>query len=106
MVKYCLILSRLINLSDKSSRENQNTYFILSNFSCRLWDRVENEGRATQATDNNIVGLIRFACWITKVTDTHSEYVMFIAFPREKWLHLSALILHVHLRSPSCFEYK
>jgi hypothetical protein len=27
------------------------------------------------------IRLIRFACWIPKATDTHSEYVIFIAFP-------------------------
>ena len=26
------------------------------------------------------------AVWITKATDTHSEYVILIAFPRQKWL--------------------
>ena len=26
-------------------------------------------------------------CWITKATDTHSEYVTFIAFPPQQWLH-------------------
>ena len=24
---------------------------------------------------------MRFACWVTKTTDTHSEYVILIAFP-------------------------
>jgi hypothetical protein len=28
---------------------------------------------------------MRFACWITKASDTHSEYVIFIAFPRQQW---------------------
>jgi hypothetical protein len=27
----------------------------------------------------------RFACWITKATDTHSEYVILVAFPRQQW---------------------
>jgi len=26
---------------------------------------------------------MRFACWIPKATDTHSEYVIFIVFPRQ-----------------------
>jgi len=30
---------------------------------------------------------MRIACWIFKVTDTHSEYVTLIAFPRQQWLH-------------------
>ena len=31
------------------------------------------------------------ACWIPKATDT--EYVLLIAFPRQKWLHERALAL-------------
>ena len=33
------------------------------------------------------------ACWITKATDTHSKYVIHIAFPRPKWLHKRASML-------------
>jgi len=29
---------------------------------------------------------MRFACWITKAADTHSEYVMFFACVRQQWL--------------------
>jgi len=29
---------------------------------------------------------MRFAFWITKATDTHSEYVTLIAVPLEQWL--------------------
>jgi hypothetical protein len=47
---------------------------------------VEKYDRARQATDDNIVRRMRFACWITKATDTHSEYVISIAFPRQQWL--------------------
>jgi len=28
---------------------------------------------------------MRFAFWITKATDTHSEYVIIIAFPLQPW---------------------
>ena len=35
----------------------------------------------------------RIACWITKATDTLSEYVIFIAFPQQPYLHESASIL-------------
>jgi hypothetical protein len=41
---------------------------------------VENCGTARQATDN-IIQRMRFACWITKATDSHTEYVILIAFP-------------------------
>ena len=29
---------------------------------------------------------MRFACWITKATDAHSEYELLIAFPQQQWL--------------------
>jgi len=33
------------------------------------------------------------ACWITKATNTHSEYVILIAFPRQQWLSERASML-------------
>jgi len=30
---------------------------------------------------------MRIACWIPKATNTHTEYVIVIAFPLQKWLH-------------------
>ena len=46
---------------------------------------MEKCGRAGQATDDDILRHMYIACWITKVTDTHSEYVIIIAFPRQQW---------------------
>ena len=43
----------------------------------------KKHGTARQATYNNVVRRMRIACWITKATDTHSEYVTRIALP---WL--------------------
>jgi hypothetical protein len=47
-----------------------------------MWEKY---GRARQAKDDNILLRMRFACWIIKATDTHSEYVILIAFPQQKW---------------------
>jgi hypothetical protein len=77
MTIYRWILLRMRNVSDKSCRENQNTHFMFNNVFPKilpLWDNVEKYGTARQATDDNIIGRMRFACWITKATDTHSEY--------------------------------
>jgi len=30
---------------------------------------------------------MRIACWITKATNTHSQYVIIITFPLQQWLH-------------------
>jgi hypothetical protein len=36
---------------------------------------------------------MRIACWIPKVTNTHSGCVIFIAFPLQQWLHERASML-------------
>jgi hypothetical protein len=36
---------------------------------------------------------MRIACRITKGTDTHSEYVMLIAFPRQQWIRERVSVL-------------
>jgi len=71
--------------SDKSCRENQNTHFVFNNFFFFFENRAVYE-----IMWKNIVELdrpqmtiwrIRIACWITKATNTHPEYVIPIAFP-------------------------
>jgi hypothetical protein len=48
---------------------------------------------AGQATDDNIIRRVLVVCWITKATDTNSEYVVIIAFPWQQWLRERASIL-------------
>ena len=52
------ILLRMINVSNNSRRENQNTHFVFSNFffrkSCRLWGNVEKCGGAREAADDSM----------------------------------------------------
>jgi len=43
-------------------------------------------GTARQATDDNKIQRMRFACWIPKATDTHSGYIILIAFPLQNCL--------------------
>jgi len=38
---------------------------------------------------------IRLVCWITKAADTHSEYVILIAFPLQQWLRQRTSMLHL-----------
>jgi hypothetical protein len=37
---------------------------------------VGKYGRARKATIDNVIWRMRIACWISKATDTHSEYVI------------------------------
>jgi len=65
--------------------EEIKTHLIFSNFffrvSRRLRDIVEKYCTAGQATDGHIIRRIRMACWVNKALNSHSEYVIFIAFP-------------------------
>ena len=70
---------------------------------CLLWDNVEKYGKERRATDDNTIRCMRFTSWITKAIDTHSEYVILIAFPLQRWFHEGASIsrLYVHYLDPS-----
>jgi hypothetical protein len=88
---YILIISRWIllrirNVSNVVQRIKKSFMF---NFPfprklCCLWDNVEKCGTASVATDDKITRPMRFAFWITKATDTHSEYVILLASCTEK----------------------
>ena len=48
-----------------------------------FFDNVEKYSRARQATDGDIIRLMRLACWVTKSTNKHSECLILTAFPRQ-----------------------
>jgi len=54
--------------------------------SCRLCDNVEKYGITRQATDDNMIRHMPFTGRLIKATDTHSEYVILIGFPRQQCL--------------------
>ena len=61
---------------------------------------MEKCAKAGQTTDDNTTRSIRFACWMTKATETHSEYDMLIAFILQQWLHERASMLrYTHITS-------
>ena len=76
-----------MKFAEKTKKKN---YFSFSNSSQNhslyeiMWGKY---GRDGQATDNNIIGRMPFACYIPKATNTRSEYVMLIAFTLQQWLH-------------------
>jgi hypothetical protein len=77
------------NFSDKSCRENQNTYFVFNNPPPPenravyeiMWENIVEPGRPQMT-----IWRMRIARWIPKATNTHSEYVIIIAFPLQQWL--------------------
>jgi len=47
---------------------------------------------------------MRIAGWITKATDTHSEYVILIAFSQQQWLGERALMLPLYVLCVYCIH--
>ena len=93
-----MIISRQIipgirNISEGA--EKSKTRFAFSNVffqkSSRFWDNVEKYGtHRPQMT----IWRTRNARWVTTATNTQSEYVIFIASPRQQWLRECAAMSH------------
>jgi hypothetical protein len=84
----CLLRKR--NISDNGCRAKQNTHFTLKTIfkkSCGLWDNEE------KILYSRTIRRMRIVCRIPKATDTHSKYVMLIAFPLQQWLYERASVL-------------
>jgi len=86
------VLLIMRNISDKSCRKKNNLCSVTFFFRkpCRLWDIVEKWCRVGRPQVT--IWRLRVACWITKAADTHSEYVILIAFPLQQ-LYEWALML-------------
>jgi hypothetical protein len=50
-----------------------------------MWNNINEQGRLQMK-----IRRLRFACWIIKTANTHSEYVIVITFPLQQWLQESA----------------
>jgi hypothetical protein len=77
------------NFSDKICGGNQNTHFRFNNYtsfflpkSYRVGDNVKNNVQPDRP--QMTIGRMRIAYWIPKATNTHSEYVILIAFPLQQ----------------------
>ena len=95
---YIFIISRSIllvmrNVSNKFV-EKIKTHFIFNNFFPNvavyeiMWKNIVEPGRLQMTKWR-----MRIVCWIPKATNTHSKYVILIAFPLQLWLHECALML-------------
>jgi hypothetical protein len=91
------VLLRMINIADKSCRENQNAHCTFNDFFFFfenravyeiMWRNIVDLGRPQMT-----IWRMRIACWIPKATNTHSQYVILIAFPLQQWLRERASLL-------------
>jgi hypothetical protein len=99
---------RIKNVSDKSCRGNQNTHFVFSNFSFENLTFYEIMWKYFPELDKPPMTIwrMRIACWIPKATNTHSGYVILIAYPLQQWLEERSSIFTLYVQCPSCCELK
>jgi hypothetical protein len=83
--------------------------------SCLFCVKLGKYGTTRQATDDNILWRMRFACRINKATDTRSEYVILVAFQHQQWLrerpsvlrytYIACALFVGHSVRADCIEY-
>ena len=88
---------RTRNVSDKSCVENQNTHFVVNSlfFENRAIYEIMWKNIVESDWPEMTVWRKRIACWMTKATNTHPEYVILIAFPLQQWLRERASLLRL-----------
>jgi hypothetical protein len=80
--------------------EEIKTHFLSSKFfgkSYRLYDNEVKLCRAGQATDDNTMRRMRFACWIVKTTYPQAEHTIIISFPLHSSGYKNASQCYVHM---------
>jgi hypothetical protein len=79
------------NVTVKSCRENQNTHFMF--FKNRAVWNIMRENITELRIPQTTIRRMRIACWMTKATDTRSEYLTLTAFPRQQRLRERTSVL-------------
>jgi hypothetical protein len=70
------------NVSDKSCRENQNTVLCsITFFEYCAVNEIMCKNRAELDRPQMKIWRIRIAGWIGRATNTHSGYIIYVAFP-------------------------
>jgi hypothetical protein len=76
--------------------KSKHTFSVQLHFfprkSCLVWDNVE-KNIVQRGKSQMTIRRMRTECCIPKATSTHSEYVIFIAFPLQQWLYERASML-------------
>jgi hypothetical protein len=65
-------------------RKSKHIFYVQYFFNRKWWrlgDNMERYGRAGQVTDDNIIRRMHVAFWISKATNTHSEFEILFAVP-------------------------
>ena len=67
-----------------------------------MWKKYVRDG---QATGDNIIRRMRFACWVPKATNKHSEYVILNDFSTATMVAQTRLNVTLYVHYLYCFKY-
>jgi len=107
MIKSRLIIIKMKNVSERICRKIKTHILHSITFfrkSFRLWDNEKNILQRYRA--QMAIRRMRFACWISKATDSYSEYVIILSFPQLHWLHKRSSMLRLQVYFDSSFFRK
>jgi hypothetical protein len=88
------VLPRIRSVSGKGCRENHNTHLMFNNYFLNLifyeimWKNIVASDRPQMT-----IWRMRIAYCVPKATNTHSQFVIFIACPLQQWLEERASML-------------
>jgi hypothetical protein len=74
-------------------------HFVFSNFffeNCVVY-QIMKKYIAQTTRPHTTIYFMRLVCWIPNVTNTHSEYTIFTAFPLQQRLHERASVLRLYV---------
>jgi hypothetical protein len=94
LVRY---VAGLLLLLEMFQTENRNTHFMFNNIRRTAvpitFIKCKRHGGIRQANDENVILLMPFVYWVTKTTNTYTEYVFPFCFSTKTWLHQSTSLL-------------
>jgi hypothetical protein len=95
---YTIMISRSFllktrDVSEKSVDKVKHTFYVQRLFSKIVSFASKGRKILKSGAGHMTIWRMCIACWITKATDTHSNYVIFIGFTRQKWLRERASML-------------
>jgi hypothetical protein len=86
------VLLRMRNISDKICREEPNTQFVFSNIFPNILPFKRQRGKIwkNQRVTHDIICSFPLACWMTKIKNTHSEFLT-------HWFSTATMVRRNHL---------
>jgi len=94
LIKSLSVLRRKKTFRINAVEKIKKTHFMFNKFffNCAL-NEIMWKNTVEPEMSQMTIWRMRIACWIPKATNTHSEYVILIAFPLQQRLHERVSIL-------------